>query len=217
MLKNVLTIHPQYVWWGKSHLKLASTFVSHHLPTMLALHGNAISFLAKIWVAHLVNLRYEVRYESGNISGKVCRKLLAFQQVLWMDRPTRHVGGWECPGRWWEGKPVAAQWHLCQLSALLKADQCVSGWGKSNNRRLVTSQPASQRGSWVQPVALLIDARQLMPTGAQHNPTWIPCLTVDIALECGHQVGYFGWWARTAGRIVKMLKSTFTLQSHLTS
>ena len=26
--------------------------VSHHLPTMLALHGNAISFLAKIWVAH---------------------------------------------------------------------------------------------------------------------------------------------------------------------
>ena len=98
--------------------------VSHHLPTMLAPHGNAISFLAKIWVAHLVNLRYEVRYESGNISGKVCRKLLAFQQVLWMDRPTRHVGGWECPGRWWWGKPVA---HLCQLSALLKADQCVSG------------------------------------------------------------------------------------------
>ena len=127
MLENVLiselfSIHSQSIWLGKSPMKLASTFLYEWL------------------IRYISDMRLDIKvgtYQEGN----VCRKLLTFQQVLWiLDRPIGHVGGNVLAGG--RGKP-AAQWHLCHLSALLKADQCVSG-GKSNNRRLVTtSQPAS--------------------------------------------------------------------------
>ena len=116
----------------------------------------ASTFLYVLLIRFISDMRLDIKVGTYQ-EGKVCRKLLTFQQVLWiLDRPIGHVGGNVLAGG--RGKPPA-HWHLCHLSALLKADQCVSR-GKSNNRRLVTT---SQRGSRVQPVALLIDARQLMP------------------------------------------------------
>ena len=92
-----------------------------------------------------------------------------------------------------KGKPVS-QWHLCQLSALLKAHQCVcvSREESPTIGRLVTNKGSGSQGGGV-------ECNEwhylLMPAANARRPQHNPSLTVDIALGFGHQVEYF-WLTR---------------------
>ena len=111
MLENVLTIHSQILWRGKSHM----SSVSFALPAMCALHGVG---LAKIWMVHSEEICVwccplwgEVgRYQSV----KHIRKGLTFQQFLWIGPSGMWVGLCWQVGResHWPVAPLPAQCNV---------------------------------------------------------------------------------------------------------